>query len=180
VASRWCTWEGPGAVRAQEQRRERRGRGASGGQHGVQRGHAVRVRARRRKAAGAWRGGVRARGVRAGQSARARRRWGRPGVGARAFAREEGGVARKPEGGQGRGSRPARPGRPSGVRARGRGEKKERGRRESKKKKREGDRVGADRGKVVVRGRQTAARCGMGQRSSSVSVVRMAGKNGEG
>ena len=38
------TWEGPGAVRAQERRRERQGRGASGGWHVVRRGHAVRVR----------------------------------------------------------------------------------------------------------------------------------------
>jgi hypothetical protein len=64
----------------------------------------------------------------------------------------------------------------------GKRRRKEEGRRKRKKEKgkRGGDRVGADRGKAVARGRQTAERCGMGQRSSSVSVVRMAGKNGEG
>jgi hypothetical protein len=46
-ASRRCTWEGPGAVQAQERWRERQGRGASGGWHG----HAVRLRARRGTAA---------------------------------------------------------------------------------------------------------------------------------
>ena len=39
-----CTWEGPGAVRAQERRCERQGRGANGGWHDVWRGHTVRVR----------------------------------------------------------------------------------------------------------------------------------------
>jgi hypothetical protein len=35
-----------------------------------------------------------------------------------------------------------------------------------------GNRVGADRGEAVARGRRTAERCGMGQWSSSVSVGR--------
>ena len=70
-AARWCTWgawrAGPGAVREQGRRRERRGRGANGGQHGGRCGYAVRGEQRRGSR------GVRARGACPSV-------WRRPGV----------------------------------------------------------------------------------------------------
>ena len=86
-AARWCTWgagrAGPGVVREQGRRRERRGRGASGRWHGGRCGHAVRGERRHGsrgvRARGACPSVRRRPGVRAGRE-QGRRTGGRAGT----------------------------------------------------------------------------------------------------